>query len=216
MFKTPLLLALIVSAIPILGCGEDDPVEEPSTLCPLFDCGTITKELVLASLEASYNRKNIAKFGELLDSDFVFFFAPADVGAGAPAQWGRFEEMYLTTRLFDVGLQPGVWRFDVNIEFEAGVQWVDVIPSAFPDEVWYTATAPYEFSAQFESQEVWVTTSGAQAQFTVRNAGTATAPVWRLVEWRDLDVKDEQPPAFQIRKTWGGFKASFIPTSSSP
>jgi hypothetical protein len=216
MFKTPLLLGLLISAISILGCGEDDPVREPPTYCPLFDCDPINKELVLANLEASYNRKNIAKFDALLDSDFVFFFSPPDVAGGAPAQWGRSEEMYLTTRLFDVGLQQGVWRFDVNIQFETGVQWVDVIPAAFPDEVWYTATVPYEFFAQFESREAWVTSSGAQAQFTVRNTGTDSDPVWKLVEWRDIGITSPPVRAFEIYKTWGGFKASFIPSLSSP
>ena len=217
MFKTPLLLVLIVSAIPILGCGEDDPVKEPSTYCPLSDCGTVTRELVLASLEASYNRKKTPEVDQLLDSDFVFFFAPADVGGNVPSQWGRAEEMFMTRRLFDQNPnQPGTWSIDVDLKFETGIQWVDVIPAAFPDEVWYMATVPYEFSAQFESREAWITSSGAQAQFTVRNTGTSADPLWKLVEWRDLDVKDEQPTAFQIRKTWGGFKAGFIPTFASP
>ena len=216
MFKTPLLLVLIVSAIPILGCGEDDPVEEPTPIC-YFDCGPNNGERVLANLEASYNRKNIAELDKLLDPNFVFFFAPADVGGNVPSQWGRAEEMFMTRRLFDQNPnQPGTWSIDVDLKFDPAIQWVDVIPAAFPDEVWYMATVPYEFSAQFESREAWITSSGAQAQFTVRNTGTSADPLWKLVEWRDLDVKNEPPTAFQIRKTWGGFKAGFIPAFASP
>jgi len=159
----------------------------------------------------------MTKYDKFLDQDFVFYFAPADVGGGIPSQWGRTEELYVTSQFFDVSSpQLGTWSIDVDLKFETGVQWVDVIPAAFPDEVWYMATVPYEFSAQFESLEAWVTSPGAQAQFTVRNTGTAADPAWKLVEWRDLGVMDSRPRAFEIHKTWGGFKAGFIRTFSSP
>jgi hypothetical protein len=44
----------------------------------------------------------------------------------------------------------------------------------------------YEFKFDMEPDDTYIAVPGARAQFTVRNTGTEDAPLWKLVEMRDL------------------------------
>jgi hypothetical protein len=74
----------------------------------------------------------------------------------------------------------------MDLKYESGVQWVDVIPEDFPNETWQTTTVFYEFTIEIEPDETFIAVPGARAQFTVRNIGTVDDPLYKLVEFRDL------------------------------
>lgn len=162
----------------------DDPVD-PKVFKDLTQ-----KEDVLNNLELAYNKRNITRYDELLDPDFTFFFAPGDVGGTIPDQWGRAEEMSTTTLLFDATLNdtryPTCRRISMNLQFESGVQWVEIRPEDFPNETWYSTTVFYDFTIEMKPDNTYIATSGSSAEFTVRNVGTIDAPHYQLVEFRDL------------------------------
>jgi hypothetical protein len=169
------------------------------------------REQVLGNLESSYNRRNVARFGELLDDNFTFFFSPGDVGGEIPEQWARPKEYQVATRLFNPLLDqppyPTCRSIDVDLDLESGVQWVAVIPENFPTETWYTATVPYDFRFDMVPNLTYIAAPGSLAQFTVRNAGTH----WSLVEWRDLGPGHAvlRSAASTQAVTWGGVKALY-------
>jgi len=76
----------------------------------------------------------------------------------------------------------------MNVKLEDGVQWVNVIPEDYPSETWYTATVYYEFTIEVDPDMIYLAVPESRAQFTVRNTATAAAPLYKLVEWRDLDA----------------------------
>ncbi len=172
------------------------------------------REEVLADLEASYNRRNATRFGELLDDNFTFFFAPGDVGGNIPEQWGRDNELRVTLKLFDQNLNeppyPTCRYIRMDLKLESGVQWVAVIPEDFPGETWHTATVLYDFTFEMVPDQTYSEVPGALAQFTVRNDGTDSAPQWSLVEWRDLGSSATAQAAIGTESTtWGGVKALY-------
>jgi len=163
----------------------DEPPQSGKTFKPLT-----SKEAVLNNLELAYSRQKVNPYDELLDPNFTFFFSPGDVGGNIPEQWGRNEELGVAALLFDPSLNspdyPTCRSIRMDLRFESGVQWVEVIPADFPTETWYTTTVYYEFTFEMNPDQTYIAVPGSQAQFTVRNTGTEAAPAWKLVEWRDL------------------------------
>ena len=141
-----------------------------------------------------YNRTNGPDaYSELLDDNFVFFFAPGDVGGGLPEQWPRTDEVTTTTRLLEsndgtpVGPECRDIRLTLNYNADT-MTWLEVIPEHFPGETWYTTTVFYTFTFEMAPDQTYIAVPGAKAQFTVRNVGSDTTPSWKLVEFRDLAV----------------------------
>jgi len=208
------LVSLLITAVSLLACAEEkDPVIVDGAQ-PTFQNLT-AREHVLNNLELSYSKQQYSPYEELLDPNFTFFFSPGDVGGNIPEQWGRVEEMSVATLLFDRALDdpqyPTCRSIRMDLEFESGVVWVEVIPSNFPGEVWFTTTVYYEFTFEMLPDITYIAVPGSQAQFTVRNAGTDDAPQWRLVEWRDLgdDSVTARSAAATERTTWGKIKALY-------
>ena len=173
------------------------------------------RDIVLSNLELSYNQRNPTEFAYLLDDNFTFFFAPGDVGGNIPEQWGRADELRVASKLFDKNLNeppyPTCRSIRVDLKLESGVQWVAVIPEGFPAETWYTATVPYDFTFEMIPDQTYSEVPGSQAQFTVRNSGTESAPQWSLVEWRDLGGGSlaARGTSSTENTTWGGVKALY-------
>jgi hypothetical protein len=169
---------------------------------------------VLHNLELAYNRRNVAKYEELLDPSFTFFVAPGDVSQGLPEQWGWADEATIHARLFDNNYSGTALRCEkimLDVLFEDGVTWVEVEPLSSPGEKWYVATVLYVFRFDMEWDYHLISSPGAKAQFSVRNAGTDEAPRWQLVEMRDLS--NESFGAYSSRSTetatWGKVKALY-------
>lgn len=215
--KAQVLTGLFVVAASLLACDDTtDPACDPCPPpAPTFK-SLRTREAVINNLELSYNNRNVARFEDLLDTAFTFYLAPGDVGGSIPPQWGRTDEMAITTLLFDASLDdsryPTCRRIRVNMDFEDGVDWIDVLPAAFPTETWYAATVSYDFTIEMKPDNTYISAAGSSARLTVRNAGTEDAPHWRLVEWWDLDagsVLSRTTSRSSPQSSWGNIKALY-------
>jgi hypothetical protein len=122
-------------------------------------------------------------------------------------QWGRSDEVTTTS-----GLLAAADKIDMSIDWKdaygkSNVAWSEQVSGS---ETWYYATVFYHFTIKI-GDYTYIPNSGAKAQFTVRNAGTAEAPHWQLVEFRDLG----SPSLFNATSTatnvstWGAIKAKY-------
>ncbi|MDH4038545.1 MAG: hypothetical protein OEX18_13785 [Candidatus Krumholzibacteria bacterium] len=190
--RSSVLCAFVVLAALTSSCIFDPKKDDGPPPPPTGDYKDLTNRSdVLFNLQKSYNDRNMTEYERILDDNFTFFLSDGDVNGGLPVQWGRRDELDANTNLFSRTVPPGAtWplctSIQMDVQFEAGLQWVEVIPDAAPDETWYTTTCFYDFQIEVEPDTKYIPYPGAKAQFTVRNAGTDSNPRWQLVEWRDL------------------------------
>ena len=219
------LAAALLAALLFSGCG-DDPVDPP--IPPIDPWPALSaKEDVLYYVQRAYNERNESKYEDVLDEGFVNFLSDGDANNGLPAQWDRQTEVTSINNLFSKTqvpdpnrpghLLPLVQMIEMDVQYEAGVTWVPVTPMSAPTETWYTTTAYYFF-------QITVLPEGAtenltfypdlnsKVQVTVRNNGTDSKPVWKIVEFRDLgaggslaQLHTKSPQ----QVTWGGVKALY-------
>jgi hypothetical protein len=184
------LAVLALSTLALVAACEDDPTTPiipngEHTLLPLT-----SRVAVLNNIEYAYDNRKIEVYDELLDLNFTFFFSEGDVDWGLPVQWPRTDELGATNDLFISNTQPvpvgpecQSIRMDLVLE---NLQWVEIIPEDYPGEVWYTTLVNYDFTFKMAPDDTYNSEPGAKGQFTVRNIGTVEAPLWKLMEWRDL------------------------------
>jgi len=145
---------------------------------------------VLNNIEYAYKVRDRNTYDELLDEQFTFFFSQGDVDEGLPVQWGRPDELGATNDLFISNSQPvpvGPECRSIRLDLLlTNIQWVEIIPDGYPDETWFSTTIFYTFTFEMAPDQTYVAETGAKAVFTVRNVGTEAAPLWKLVEFRDL------------------------------
>lgn len=181
------ILLLALSLVPACGNDPTSPPPDPAQVVqPLT-----TRSAVLNNIEVAYNKRNPEVIDALLDGSFTFFLSPGDVGGGLPVQWGRSDELEVTTRLFlsngnSPGNGPVCLSIKLDIVLDDEIVWQPVVPEAFPDETWYATTVVCSGTFKMEPDQTYVTRSGYEAQFTVRNVGSGGVQDWRLIEWRDL------------------------------
>jgi hypothetical protein len=194
-----------------LACGDDET--GPVRVIPV---PPDEKSVVLQDMELAYNQRNISRYDARLDENFVFHPAARDVGGSIPASWDRMTEIAAHIHLFtkDPPPPPPIPRCKsilLDIRWENQTAWVEVTPSAAPDETWYTTTVFYDFAIDVEPDITFLSNPGSKAQFTVRNAGTPAEPSWRLVEMTDLGAGSAaQATAASVEPvTWGAVKAMY-------
>ncbi len=216
MDSTRRLAAVVVAlvACSMTACSSDSTTPElpPPTFKPLT-----TRQAVLFNIQLAYNQRNITQYDKLLDNDFLFYPSSREVNGGSlPDHWARPEEVLYNSRLFDKGYTgPNRCKsIDMDLMFERGVQWVEVVPNAYPNETWYMTTVDYNFQIVVNPDIDYQPLSNSRAEFTVRNIGTNDAPAWRLVEMRDLGAP--LPPganavsiAGVTPATWGKVKGIY-------
>ena len=169
---------------------KDDDTPPPHTVqkMPLT-----TREAVLNNIEYAYDSRDITAYDELLDVNFTFFFSTGDIDNGLPVQWPRTDELGATNDLFisnnqSVPIGPRCTTIPMDLSLE-NLQWVEIIPEDYPDELWYMTTISYDFTFKMAppaDPDTYNSEPGAKANYTVRNVGTETEPHWQLIEWRDL------------------------------
>ena len=194
MLKRPLFTVLLVATVATTAScifDPDPPGEVPPPPSQKFQ-NLSEKWHVLNNIELAYTKRRIDKYDELLDGTFTFFLSTGDVGGGLPAQWDRSEEVTTNTNLFaqdPPGDLPRCKDIDMNVQWEnndgePNVAWIEITTPG--GEKWYTTTVFYDFQIDVEPDMTYINNPGAKAQFTIRNAGTDEAPLWKLVEFRDL------------------------------
>jgi hypothetical protein len=216
--RSAVLAAMLAMAAGIACEGTTDPPPPPAAKpWPSLSA----KEDVLNTVQRAYNERNSGRYESILDPGFIFFLSDGDVNNGLPLQWDRGIEVTLTQHLFSktqVGDLPLVKSIEMDVQYENGVQWVEVPnPPAAPAETWYTTTAFYYFQIKVEQPGggeniTYLPDPNAKAQFTVRNAGTDESPKWQLVEMRDLGAVTfaaRRMAADTEQSTWGSVKALY-------
>jgi len=196
MWKTRSILLVLAATVALTSSCIFDP--KPSDTPPVENQDPwpdlSTKEDVLYYVQRAYSERKPNKYEQVLDGGFINFLSDGDVNNGLPEQWDRQQELAITDNLFSptrVGDLPLVKSIDMDVQYESGVSWVEVIPSSAPTEKWYTATAFYFFQITVQPEGAtedltYYPDLNSKAQFTVRNTGTDAEPVWKLVEFRDL------------------------------
>ncbi len=195
MFKRSLLLCglslmLALSVSCFLDPDEEDPIVPPAP--PIEEKDLTEKWHVLNNIEYAYSKRRWETYDALLSTEFTFFFDEGDVGGEIPAQWGRFDELNTTRRLFISNTQsdppedPVCNSIKLDLQYDPNnIPWSEVIPETAPDEIWYRAPINYNFQMKMDGDLTFIQPD-ATAEFTIRNAGTVDAPHWELVEFRDL------------------------------
>jgi hypothetical protein len=207
--KKSLVMTLMIMVMALIACDDDDPVKNTP---PAADFENLTERAhVLNNIEVAYNQRRIDKYSELLDANFTFYLSTGDVGGGLPADWDRAVDMNANTNLFssDPDPLPKCTRIEMDVQWENGLTWVEI--PAMGGETWYTTTVFYDFEFDVEPNSTWINNPGAKVQFTTRNAGTDEAPLWKLVEMRDLGDPDLIAPTSGAtsQTTWGQVKAMY-------
>ena len=205
-YTRALLLVLLLS-----GC-DADPIRPEGPQAPTFVPLT-SRSAVLNNVEVGWNKRRADKIDDLLDANFIFFFAAGDVGGSIPSSWDRAEELATTEALFTSNTAPSptgpVCRaVRIDLLYDDTLVWDPVVPASAPSETWYTATMFYTFTFEMEPDNTFIAQNGAKAEFTVRQVGEE----WRLVEWRDLGstiVATSSGAEADQSTTWGGVKALY-------
>jgi hypothetical protein len=209
-------LLVLLLGVSFVACGDDTSTTAPCASCkcdPSFCAPSLTtKESALVNIEYAYNKRNASAYHALLDDNFIFYLAPADAGNGVPETWDRAEEITVNNHLFDknYSILPCQSIF-MDLKNEQGMAWSEVIPSSAPDEVWYSTVLYYDFKFDIWPN-IYVPDTGSKAEFTVRNAGTAEAPKWKLVAMRDLggsSLVSGTSAAATEPTTWGKVKVMY-------
>ena len=215
--KAIVLLIMFVATLVVTACDTTDP-DCCGPIPPVVERENLTQRWhVLNNIEYAYRTRRPDIYDELLNTDFVFFLSPGDVGGGIPASWDRVDEMDATSRLFrsnEQSMPPTdvvcrSIRLDLVFDKDT-IQWAEIQPSAYPGEKWYTTDVFYTFTFEMEPNTTYIAPNGAKAQFTIRNNPQNGKSHWELVEVRDLVGTPLESSAAGVNEaTWGGIKALY-------
>jgi hypothetical protein len=102
----------------------------------------------------------------------------------------------------------------IDFDLQLGsVVWVDSIPPEAPSEIWSVTTAFYDFQIEVQPDTKYIPVPGAKMEITVRNAGTDSAPEWKLRRVRDIGSGSFASPLAAVasteESTWGSVKWIF-------
>ena len=185
--RTVLLVCTLALIAGVTSCIFDPNNGDPTPpLPPIKDL--TQKEHVLINMELAYNNRQIDWYNGALDKNFTFFLSTGDIGNGLPDQWDRATEILYNRRMFDKNYSKlPCQSITMDIRLEDGVIWTEIIPESAPTEKWYKATLYYDFKIDI-APNTYIPLPGAQAEFTVRDAGAygKYAHHWQLVQFRDL------------------------------
>lgn len=188
--RTSFVVGLVALLATVSSCIFDAEEKPPIKDEPIQSFQPLTsKSAVLNNIEVAYEKRRLDKYDELLDENFMFYLSDGDVGGGLPDSWGRPDEILANTNLFSQSPPaefPRCKRIQMDVQWEQGLSWTEIIPQSAPEETWYTTTVFYDFKIDVEPDMTYINNPGAKAQFTVRNLGTEEDQDWRLVEFRDL------------------------------
>jgi hypothetical protein len=219
----PLLVLLL--ALPIFSCSGDDNPTKPkeSPYKTLFADGP--RDNVLNNLEQAYNDRNLNRYDELLDADFVFYFSAADVqnGTVSAPHWSRAAEIMANRNMFDPNYsnpnQEPVKDIDLSLVYPAGDdEWTPVAPEDqvnYGSETWYQKIVTYNLTVQLPGNFQLVGLN-KQAAIVLRAATEESKDYWRIVVWRDdtgtsfrQALRGGQAAGITEETTWGQIKSLY-------
>jgi len=220
-----LALLAVLLVMPISACNDNDtnPVKPKDGYKTLSADGP--RDNSLFNLQLSCNERNVDRYDELLEENFVFYFSPADVlnGTVSSESWNRASEMTAATNLFDPNYsnpaQEPVQDIDLLLAYPEGDdQWTPIEPEdqvTYPGETWYQKIVTYNLVVQLPGDFQYVGLN-KQAALVLRAATTNSKQVWRIVTWRDDTgtsfrgvVRRGQAAGIAEDTTWGQVKALY-------
>ena len=222
-----ILAIVLFLALPMWSCSDDfvvPPGHKPrATYKDLSADGP--RDNVLYNLQLAYNDRNINRYDELLDDDFVFYFSEYDFQNGVVTveYWRRAAEINANKNLFDPNytnpLQDPVQDMDLSLAYPAGDdQWTPVpAPDQvrFPGETWYRKTVTYSLTVKMPGDFQYIC-DDKQADFVVRVATEDSEEYWQIVLWSDdvgAGLRDivgrVRTVGFVEPSTWGKIKSSY-------
>jgi hypothetical protein len=219
-----LLTILIVATIAaVSSCNDDDEgLTEPTSKYKNLS----QRDHVLINLEFSYEERNLDRFVELLDDDFIFHFSADDFRDGnvSVKKWARANEVTATTNLFDPeyqGPREPVSGIELSLTYaDSDTSWREVTPEdqkTYPGETWYEKTVLYSLAVTVPVGPAYITyvSEYVSAAFTVR-WGEADGG-WRIIAWCDdteyslfrraAGTRDTE--SFTKETTWGEIKTLY-------
>lgn len=188
MFKRIASTALIVLLVGSMSSCIFDPEPKPPDEKKADPWPELTtKEAVLTTLSRAYNERNISRYASIFDQDnFVFHFAPGDVGGDVPEQWGYTEEYNSANNMFSGagGTKDNpVLSIELTLSGITGATWTGVEDSRFPGETLKQATINYTYYIDTEADIQFITSGAPKAQFILREVDGK----WQLVTWFDVE-----------------------------
>ena len=189
-----ILAIVLLFVLPMWSCGgDDDPVKPKEEAYKCLEA-TCPRDNVLKNLQSAYNDRNISRYDELLDDDFVFYFSDEDVlnGTVNSEYWSRAAEINANKNMFDPNYsnpnQEPVQDIDLALVYTGGDdQWTQITPEdqvKYPGETWYTKTVTYNIVIKMPGDFQYVGLN-KQADFTLRAATKDSKQYWTIVIWRD-------------------------------
>jgi len=219
----PVLVMLV--AAPMFSCSHDDsvysdPVAPPSPYKPL----TGPRDNVLFNLQKAYTERNLDRYSELLDANFLFYFSQGLIVDDRP--WDRMEEINASKNMFDPNFSKPdvdpVSKIELALAYTAGDdKWTPIPPEdpvKYAGETWYGKDVRYNLTVTAGDQRY--IGRDLEALFVVREATVQGYgdSIWRIVVWRDdvgtaLGVSpDYRPRTGPSEETsWGKMKALYAP-----
>jgi hypothetical protein len=219
-------LIALLAVVPIGSCSDDNMLPPgPTTYRPSYKklSADGPRDNVLYNLQLAYNDRNISRYDELLDDNFVFFFSEEDVLNGCPSYWSRAAEINANKNMFDPNysnpVQYPVQDLDLMLTYPEGDdQWTPIEPEdqvTYPGETWYQKIVTYSIVVQLTGDFQYVGLN-KQAAFVLRAATTDSKQYWRIVVWRDdtgpglrTVVRHEKGAGIAQDTTWGQIKALY-------
>lgn len=175
----------------ILNPDENPPPDKPPSQYKCLEV-TCPRDNVLINLKSAYNDRNISRYDELLDDDFIFYFSAEDVTNGTVSYWGRAEEIKANKNMFDPNysspIQEPVQDIDLGLTYPPGDdQWTQITPEdqvKYAGETWYQKIVVYNLTVQLPGDFQYVGLN-KQAAFVLRAATKDSEQTWKIIVWRD-------------------------------
>jgi hypothetical protein len=175
----------------ILNPDENPPPDKPPSQYKCLEV-TCPRDNVLINLKSAYNDRNINRYDELLDDDFVFYFSAEDVLNGTVEYWSRQAEINANKNMFDPNYsnptQEPVQDIDLGLTYPLGDdQWTQITPEdqvKYAGETWYQKIVVYNLTVQLPGDFQYVGLN-KQAAFVLREATKNSVKSWKIIVWRD-------------------------------
>jgi hypothetical protein len=209
-------VALLVLGCLVLGCSDDKTVVTPEP-DPYMKQTSITN--CLFNLKLAYNQRNVAKYSNLFDDDYLFVFDPIDVVThGFPESWGRSDEIISATNLLD-SLQnsDGYVCEHISLNFLAGAETPSQADSTWTEVTLSQVVLMADSRHQSNADPLRYEVIGDQAKLSfVQTAETDPSSglkIWKIIQWIDKPIGAKTAVE---TTTWGQIKANWRREAPDP
>lgn len=124
-----------------------------------------TVDGVFQNFRSAYLYKDTLAYGRLLDKDFIFIYRNYETGVDGT--WGRDQDMFTTSGLF-------------NAAQNLDLMWNDIVIST-GDSIRLDIARGFNLTITFNPQDI----VRVQGRVNLQLKRNSTEEVWKIVRWRD-------------------------------